>query len=382
MIITDQKALTDYCATLKGEPFFTIDTEFLRDKTYYPQLCLIQVASPKGNPVAIDPLAKGIDLKPLLDLMADEKIVKVFHAARQDLEIFYNLMGKLPHPVFDSQVAAMVCGHGDQIGYNNLVFEICGERLDKGAQFTDWSRRPLSERQVSYALDDVTYLRQIYLKLSAELKEQTRTDWVIEEMEFLTSPATYQNDPDKSWERIKIKSDKWKTLAVLKEVAAWREREAQRKDVPRGRIVKDETLVDIAIHPPKTVEELLQIRGVGGDGARGKWGTTLLEAVKRGLDTPKENAPYSERREQFPAELTPALEMLKMLLRIQCAEQGVAAKLVADSGDLELLAQDDKANIPALQGWRLEVFGRRALALKSGKIALALKDGEIVVMDL
>lgn len=381
-IITDTKALAALCRTLAQAPFLTIDTEFLRDKTYYPRLCLIQVAGPDTGAVAIDPLANGLDLVPLLELMADEKVVKVFHAARQDLEIFFNLNGKIPRPLFDTQVAAMVCGHGDQIGYHSLVERICKERLDKGAQFTDWSRRPLSTRQLEYALDDVTYLRDIYKHLNAELAREGRTDWVLQETDILNDPRTYQNPPDQAWERIKIKTTKPRVLAILKELAAWREREAQKRDVPRNRVIRDEVLADIAIHEPRTPQELAQTRSISEDMARGRMGQAILEAVKRGLDLPKEQCPAIERRGYFPPELTPVLEMLKMLLRICCAEHNVAARLVASSDDLEALAQNDHADIPALKGWRREVFGERALAMKHGKTALSVRDGKIFMQNI
>lgn len=376
-LITKTDDLATLCRTLREKPYITIDTEFLRDKTYYPQLCLVQVAADNVNAHAIDPLASGISLDPLFELLFDDNVVKVFHAARQDLEIVYNLTGKIPAALFDTQVAAMVCGFGDQIGYNNLVSDICKVKIDKGAQFTDWSRRPLSERQLSYALDDVTYLRDVYLKLAAQLKRDGRTDWVQEEMATLLDPATYANDPDHAWERIKIRTDKPQALLVLKEISAWREREAQRRDVPRNRIVRDETLADIAIHPPKSAEDLAGIRGFSMDMARGRLGQGVLEAVAKGLAAPRESAPQQDTRARFPADMTPVLEMLKMLLRIQCAEHNVAAKLVASSTDLEALALDDNADIPGLKGWRHDVFGQEALKLKHGQIALSLKKGKI-----
>ncbi len=377
MIITEQKALEDFCRSLRGKPFLTIDTEFLRDRTYYPQLCLIQMAAPGVDAAAVDPLARGLDLKPVLELMADETIMKVFHAARQDLEIFYNLSGKLPHPLFDTQVAAMVCGYGDQIGYHGLVDQICNQRLDKGAQFTDWGRRPLSQRQIDYALDDVTYLRDVYLHLADELEREGRQRWVEQEMDILTDPATYQNPHERAWERIKIKTTKPRVLAVLRELAAWREAEAQRRDVPRNRVVRDEVLADMAIHEPRSESDLTKIRSISSDVARGKMGQAMLTAIKRGLDMPKEQCPQIERYERFPSELTPVLEMLKMLLRICCAEHGVATKLVASGGDLEALAVSDEADIPALKGWRYEVFGRAALELKRGRISLSLHNNQI-----
>ncbi len=377
-VITDQTSLTEFCRRVSDSEFITVDTEFLRDKTYYPQLCLIQMAAPEGDPVAVDPLCSALNLEPVYELMFDEKITKVFHAARQDLEIFFNLTGKLPHPLFDTQVAAMVCGYGESIGYLNLVGNICGEKIDKGPQFTDWSRRPLSDKQLTYALGDVTWLRDVYKSLSAELKEQNRTSWVDAEMDILTSTSTYENHPKDSWRRIKVKTDKPKVLAVLQEVTAWREREAQHRDVPRNRVVRDDTLVDLAVHAPKTVDALTQIRNISTDMARGRLGKALLDAVHKGLAVPHSDCPTPVKKERFPQELTPVLEMLKMLLRIQCSEHDVAAKLVASAADLEVLAQHDEADIPLLTGWRYAVFGKEALALKKGDIMLGLKDGQIV----
>lgn len=376
-IITDTKTLRDICKKLAANDFVTIDTEFLRDKTYYPRLCLVQLAGPDIDPVAIDPLTKDLELKPLYELLANKKILKVFHAARQDLEILYNLTGKIPNPIFDTQVAAMVCGHGEQIGYNNIVDKVCKVRLDKGAQFTDWSRRPLSKKQLSYALDDVTYLRDVYLHLSNELKTRGREKWVNEEMRILCDPGTYANKPEDAWLRIKIKSAKPKVLAVLREVTAWRERQAQSRDVPRARVLRDETLADLAVHPPKTEKDLKKIRNIPGDYVGGKHGKDLLKAVKKGLNTPFENCPEPKKKRRFPQDLTPVLEMLKMLLRIQASEHEVAAKLIASNQDLEELATNDNAKIPALKGWRFEVFGKEALALKRGKVALSLENNQI-----
>ncbi len=376
-VITDTKSLAAICDKLAKNDFLTIDTEFLRDKTYYPRLCLVQLAGPGIDAVAVDPLADGIDLKPLFDLMQNEKVLKVFHAARQDLEIFYNLAGAVPVPLFDTQVAAMVCGHGEQIGYNNIVNSVCRVQLDKGAQFTDWSRRPLSKKQLSYALDDVTYLRDVYLHLSGELERRGRSKWVNEEMAVLRDPETYENRPEEAWQRIKIKSNKPKVLAVLREVAAWRESEAQRRDVPRARVVRDETLADLAIHPPQKEKDLKRIRNIPGDIAQGKFGAQVIAAVQKGLSTPADQCPKPKKRSRFPQELTPVLEMLKMLLRIQASEHEVAAKLIAANGDLEELAMNDNAEIPALRGWRFEVFGKEALAMKKGGVALSLKDNQI-----
>ncbi|AEP10272.1 ribonuclease D [Micavibrio aeruginosavorus] len=371
-IISATDELKTLCHDLAQHPFITVDTEFLRDKTYFPVLCLIQVASPDGQPYAVDPLAEGIDLTPLYELMMNRAVLKVFHAARQDLEIFFNMMGSIPTPVFDTQVAAMVCGFGDQIGYLNLVQEICHQKLDKGAQFTDWSRRPLSDKQVKYALDDVTWLRDVYRKLDHDLKKRDRTSWVNEEMNILTDPATYTNPPDTAWKRIKLRTEKPKALAVLKEVAAWREREAQRRNVPRGRILRDETLADLAVHGPRTPDELKHIRNIGEDVARGKLGKAILEAVEAGLALPKELVPVIEKKKPLPMSMVPVVEMMKLLLRIVAAENEVAARLIADPDELEAIARDDDADVAPMKGWRFEVFGREALALKHGKIALGV----------
>ncbi|MCB9988425.1 MAG: ribonuclease D [Rhodospirillales bacterium] len=382
MIITEQNKLDALCADLSQAPFITIDTEFLREKTYYPLLCLVQVAAPDGEPAAIDPLVGDLDLTPLFDLLANKNVVKVFHAARQDLEIFYNMMGKVPHPIFDTQVAAMVCGYGDQVGYSNLVQTITGVQLDKAQQFTDWSRRPLSNKQLVYALDDVTHLRNVYGKLKAELADRGRLGWEEEEMAILTSADTYQNKPEEAWRRVKIRSDKPRTLAVLRELAAWREREAQSRDIPRPRVLKDDTLAEIALQTPKTVDTLSHLRGFSADMARGKLGKNVLEAVKKGLDTPKEDCPHVQRKQRLPIEKGPALEMLKMLLRIQAGEHGVAAKLIASADDLEDLARDEREEIPAMRGWRYDVFGKEAQALLKGRLGLTLRNGKIEKLEL
>lgn len=374
-IISTQPELDALCLALAKHPYITIDTEFLRDKTYYPTLCLVQVAPPEGQAVAIDPLAKDLDLKPLLDLMDNQNVIKVFHAARQDLEIFYNLTGRVPQPIFDTQVAAMVCGYGDQIGYLNLVQDICNKKLDKGAQFTDWSRRPLTEKQTLYALDDVIWLREVYKHLSKMLNDRNRAAWVKEEMEFLTDPTTYQNPPDQAWQRLKLRTDKPQAIAVLMEVAKWREEEAQRRNVPRGRILRDETLLDLAVHAPATVDELKHIRGVGEDVARGKLGVAIMAAVERSASIPKDSIPRPDKKRPLPQTLVPVVEMLKVLLRIVAAENEVAARLIASPDDLDEIARSDDADVSPMKGWRFEVFGHEALALKHGKVALCIDGG-------
>lgn len=377
MIIQTQDQLNTLCAALSTCPYLTIDTEFLRDKTYFSKLCLLQMAGPGVDAAAIDPLLPGLDWEPVRALMANENVLKVFHAARQDLEIFYHLYKVLPTPIYDTQVAAMVCGFGDQVAYNALVRELTGHELEKNAQFTDWSRRPLSPKQIRYALDDVVYLREVYEKLHARLVKQGREQWVFEEMSILNSPRTYQNPPEESWKRIKVRSDKSDVLMVLKALAAWREEQAVARDIPRSRILKDETIADIAMYKPRDEDSLLQIRSLPSDIARGKIGKHVLEIVNAALDSPRENWPKMPRREAFPKNAQGTLEMLKMLLRINCAEEDVAAKLVADSDDLEAIATESNPDVPAMHGWRFEMFGKDALDLKAGKIALRLEKGRV-----
>lgn len=377
MIIQTQSELIDFCARLAQGPYLTIDTEFLRDKTYFPRLCLLQMAGPDVDAGAVDPFIEGLDWEPVRALMANDKVLKVFHAARQDLEIFYHLYKVLPTPIYDTQVAAMVCGFGDQVAYNALVRELTGHELEKNAQFTDWSRRPLSPKQIRYALDDVVYLRDVYEKLHARLLKQGREQWVFEEMEILKSPRTYQNPPMESWKRVKVRSDKPDVLAVLRALAAWREEQAVSRDVPRSRILKDETLADIAMYKPRDEDSLLQVRSLQGDLARGKVGKMILDIVNATLDGPKDDWPRVARKEQFPKQAQGTLEMLKMLLRINCAEEDVAAKLVAGSEDLEAIAVETNPDVPAMHGWRFEMFGKDALDLKAGKIALRLEKGRV-----
>lgn len=382
MIIQNQAQLDEFCAALAQGPYLTIDTEFLRDKTYFPRLCLLQMAGPKVDAAAIDPFGPALDWTPVKELMANKNVLKVFHAARQDLEIFYHLYKVLPTPIYDTQVAAMVCGFGDQVAYNALVREVTGHELEKNAQFTDWSRRPLSPKQIRYALDDVIYLRDVYEKLHATLSAKGRESWVFEEMEILNSPRTYQNPPEESWKRIKIRSDRSDVLAILKALAAWREEEAVRRDVPRSRIVKDEVLADVAMYKARDEESLSHIRSLPGDIAKGKIGKQIIEIVAKALDSPKDTWPKAERRDPFPKQAQGTLEMLKMLLKINCAEEDVASKLVADSDDLERLAAESNPDVPAMHGWRFEMFGRDAQALKAGKIGLSLHQGRIRKTDL
>ncbi len=378
MIIANQSELESLCQSLGQAEFITIDTEFMRERTYYPQLCLIQVSDPEGNAVAIDPQACDYDWTPLFDLLFERDVLKVFHAGRQDLEIFYNMAGKIVRPFFDTQIAAMVCGFGESVGYENLVRKITGQQVDKSVQFTDWSRRPLTNKQLGYALNDVIFLIDVYKKISETLEDTQRTAWLKQEEAVLLDPHTYEIPPENAWTKIKIRSDKPKVLSVLRELAAWREQEARERDVPRAWIMRDETLADIAVHMPQSVGELAHARGMQDEMAHGKVGKKLLAAVKRGMEIPGDQRPEPRKKKPpLPPELTPVVEMLRMLLKINCAGNEVAPKLVASQDDLEALAQNDEADIPALRGWRYELFGREALDLKHGKVGLALQNGKI-----
>ena len=378
MLITDQTELEEFCAGLLGCPFITVDTEFLREKTYYPKLCLVQVGDPNGNAAAIDVLADGIDLEPLYTLLFDPNILKVFHAARQDLEIFYNLTEKVVAPLFDTQIAAMVCGYGDSIGYENLVRSVTEHSIDKSVQFTNWTNRPLSDRQINYALGDVTHLVDVYEHLHAELEKRGRTSWVFEEEKVLANPATYENDPYEAWKRVKIKSPKSKNLAVLREVAAWREKRAQKKDLPKSWVLRDDTLANIAVQLPKDNAQLKKIRNMPSELADSHHGEKLLKLVEDALGSNPEDWPKPKKRKSIPPHVNSTIDILRMLLKVQCSEHGVATKLLISTEDLEKLAMKDDADIPALKGWRFEIFGKDALALKKGALAVGLKGNKIV----
>jgi ribonuclease D len=378
-LITTTRDLADACDRLARHPFVTVDTEFLRETTYYPLLCVAQIAS-TDEAVVIDTLADGLDLKPFYELMANERVLKVFHAARQDIEIVWHQANLVPHPIFDTQVAAMVLGYGDSISYDQLVQRITGDTLDKSHRFTDWSRRPLSPAQVSYAISDVTHLRDVYLALSADLAKRGRADWVGEEMEVLTSPETYRADPENAWERLKTRVRKPKELAVLMEIAAWREREAQTRDVPRGRVLKDDVLGEIATQAPATIERLAALRSLPRGFERSKWGQDIVQAVARGLARDPKTVPAIERQ-RAGGNGSATLELLKVLLRMTSERHAVAAKVIATVDDLDRIAADDNANVPALHGWRRELFGEKALALKHGKLALAVEQNRVIAVD-
>jgi len=377
--ITTTSELVALCRRMAAHPFITVDTEFLRESTYYPLLCVAQMASP-DEAVVVDALAPGIDLSPFYALMADERVMKVFHAARQDIEIVWHAAKLIPHPIFDTQVAAMVLGYGDSISYEQLVQRITGDALDKSHRFTDWTRRPLSEAQLAYAVSDVTHLRDVYLALVEDLKRRGRADWVEDEMRVLTSPDTYRMEPDNAWKRLKTRVRKPKELAVLIEVAAWREREAQTRDVPRSRVLKDEAIGDIAVQAPTTIEKLKNLRSLPKGFERSRWGEAIVAAVGRGLARDPKTLPLQARVQ--PATNGAAIvELLKVLLRMVSEHHHVAAKVIATVDDLERIAASDSADVPALSGWRLELFGEKALALKHGKLALAIEKGRVATVE-
>src|SRR5215467_341476 len=377
--ITTTDTLAEVCGRLKRHPYVTVDIEFLRESTYYPKLCVAQIAS-TDEAVVIDALAEGINLEPLFKLMADESVVKVFHAARQDIEICWHAAGLIPSPLVDTQVAAMVLGYGDSIAYDQLVQRITGDNLDKSLRFTDWTRRPLSEAQLAYAISDVTHLRDVYVKLEADLDRRGRNEWMREEMRVLTSPETYRMEPEHAWQRLQTRVRKPKELAVLIEVAAWREREAQTRDVPRGRVLKDDVVGDIAVQAPTTIERLGNLRSLPKGFERSKWGEAIIEAVKRGLARDVKTLPRIERpRNTFNGQAT--VELLKVLLRMTAERHGVAAKVIATMDDLDRIAADDDADVPALHGWRRELFGEKALALKQGRLSLAIERGRVVAVE-
>jgi ribonuclease D len=377
--ITTTSELAAACERMASHRFITVDTEFLRETTYYPLLCVAQMAS-VDEAVVIDALAEGIDLTPFFKLMADDKVMKVFHAARQDIEIVWHQAKLIPHPIFDTQVAAMVLGYGDSISYDQLVQRITGDTLDKSYRFTDWTRRPLSEAQLAYAVSDVTHLRQVYTALVDDLGRRGRVDWVQEEMKVLTSADTYRMDPENAWRRLKTRVRRPRELGVLIEVAAWREREAQARDVPRSRVLKDEVIADIAIQAPDTVEKLKHLRSLPKGFERSRWAEAIVAAVGRGLERDVKTLP---RQERLPAPVngTAVVELLKVLLRMVSERHHVAAKIIATVDDLERIAADDGAAVPALSGWRRELFGEQALALKRGEMALAIERGKVAAVE-
>lgn len=379
--ITSTADLAAACQSFAAHEYVTVDTEFLRETTYWPKLCLIQIAGPE-DAVIVDPLAKDIDLQPFFDLMNDESVVKVFHAGRQDVEIIYHLGKLIPHPMFDSQVAAMVCGFGDSISYDQLVLRLTGNRIDKSSRFTDWSRRPLTDKQLKYALADVTHLRDVYHALRANLDEQNRSHWVSEEMEILTSPETYYTEPQQAWRRMKLRIRKPREFAALKLLAQWREQEAQSRNVPRNRILKDDAIFELAIQQPKDANALSALRTISNGYERSKAGQELLEIMEQVSCIAQEDLPAVPKGKTQPEGSGAAVDLMKVLLKLTSEKHGVAAKVLATVDDLEKIACDDDADVPALKGWRLELFGQYALKIKKGEIAMRLEGKRVAIIEV
>ena len=376
-MIEDQAALEAFCERARSADFLTVDTEFVREQTYYPLLCLVQVAT-ADEAVAIDPLAEGVDLAPLFALMAETDMPKVFHAAGQDLEIFANLAGALPTPLFDTQIAAMVCGFGEQVGYERLARSLAGAELDKTARYTDWSRRPLSETQIDYALGDVTHLRKVFVELTNRLERDNRVSWVQEEMAAIADIRRYQADVQDAWRRLKPRGDKPQFLNVLVSVAAWRELEAQRRDVPRNRIIRDDTVMEIAASAPKNAGDLGQVRGYSENAARGKQGQAILEAVQEGLAKPRDAAPKLKKRKPLSDAAAQGAALLRVLLKSRAENADVAQRIVANTEELEKLAEKGEgADVPALSGWRRDLFGEAALELLAGRLYIGFENGKV-----
>jgi ribonuclease D len=380
-LITSTRDLAQLCDRLGQHSFVAVDTEFIREQTFWPRLCLIQLAGP-GDEAIVDPLERGVDLAPFYQLMANESVVKVFHAARQDLEIVWTQARLIPHPIFDTQVAAMVCGFGESVSYVSLVKQVTGRDLDKSSRFTDWARRPLTDKQLAYALGDVTHLREVYKRLDAELKSTGRTRWLDQEMADLIDARTYETPPEEAWRRLKLRVKSRKGLAVLMELAAWRDRAAQTQDVPRNRILRDEALYDIASHAPTDPAQLSQLRSLSEGFGRSARAKEIVEAVKRGLARDPKTVPQLREGAGLPADKAATVELLRVLLKACAARNKVAPRLIADADDLERLAVENEPDIPALKGWRYELFGAEAQRLKRGELALKISDGEIAAVDV
>ena len=380
-LITEQTQLVEACRRLANETFLSIDTEFMREKTYYPQLCLIQIAG-KKEAIVIDALAEDINLNPVLELMENEAITKVFHACRQDIEIFYNLNHKIPSPIFDTQIGAMVCGYGESVGYDKLVRQITGIQIDKSSRFTDWSYRPLSKQQIKYALSDVTHLRTVFEALSSQLEKSGRTKWLEEEFKTVLNPETYNTPLDKSWKRLKVKNGQPRFLILIRELCAFREREAQNRNVPRNRIIRDDILLDIAARSPKSPHDLAKVRNLTKQFSQGKLGESILRVVETANKIPDSEAPPLEKVNNFQHQKSALVDLLKVLLKLKSEDFNVAQKLIANSTDLEAIANNNDANVLALTGWRKDIFGDDALLLKTGKIALSASNGKIQLIRL
>lgn len=379
-VITSTESLEAACSRLAQSEFIAVDTEFMRESTFWPKLCLVQMAG-DGCEVIVDTLADGIDLKPFYNLMSDQSVIKVFHAARQDVEIVHHQAGLIPDPIFDTQVAAMVCGFGESVSYSMLVKKLLKVNLDKTSRFTDWSKRPLADRQLTYALADVTHLYALFPKLREQLNRSGRADWVAEELNVLTDPATYDLAPEDAWKRLKMRVKSTKALGVMMELAAWRERESREHNVPRARVLKDDAIYDIAAHAPRSLNELSGLRSVHGGFARSARGQAVLDAVKLGLERDASSIPTIKRSEPLSAEAVAVVDLLRVLLKTSAARHGVAPKLIATAQDLEKIARGDDEDVPALKGWRRSLFGEDALAVKRGELALAMRKGSIQILS-
>ncbi len=378
-LITSTPDLAHACTRLATADFIAVDTEFMREQTFWPELCLIQIAS-EAVEALVDPMAPGLDLKPFFELMANERVTKVFHAARQDIEIMYAQAGLIPAPIFDTQVAASVCGYGDSVSYVNLVRDITGHDIDKSSRFTDWSRRPLTDKQLVYALGDVTHLRDVYRHLRSRLDATGRTSWVSEEMADLTHPETYETRPEDAWKRLKMRTRNRKSFGVLVELAAWRERLAQSQNVPRNRVLRDEALYDIANQMPTTPEQLGGLRTLSDGFSRSQRAREIIEAVKAGLERDPRSLPQMNHSRPVSAEAGATIELLKVLLKASAAKHHVAPRLIADAEELERIAAEEEPDVLALKGWRRQLFGDDALKLKRGELALTLSGGEVLVL--
>ena len=380
-LITETNKLIEVCERLSRESFLAIDTEFMRERTYYPQLCLIQIAG-KDKAVTVDALVKEINLNPILDLMANNRITKVFHACRQDMEIFFNLNRQIPFPVFDTQIGAMVCGYGESVSYDKLVRQITGVQIDKSSRFTDWSHRPLSKQQLNYALSDVTHLRKVYESLLNQLEKNGRINWLNEEFQNVLSPKTYDIPLDQIWKRLKIKNGRPKFLILVRELCAFREKEAQNRNIPRNRVIRDDVLLDIAARSPRSSVDLAKVRSLSPQFAEGRLGKSILRVVAEASNIPESDAPQLEKLNKPNPQKPALIELLKVLLKHKSEDNKVAQKLIASTADLEAIAEDDNANVLALNGWRKDVFGDDALLLKSGKIALSATGDRIKVIRI
>ena len=380
-LITETSKLIDACERFSRDSFLAIDTEFMRERTYYPQLCLIQIAG-KDEAVTVDALATEINLNPILDLMANHKIIKVFHACRQDMEIFFNLNRRIPFPVFDTQIGAMVCGYGESVGYDKLVRQITGVQIDKSSRFTDWSHRPLSKQQLNYALSDVTHLRTVYESLLNQLEKNGRINWLNEEFQNVLNPKTYDIPLDQIWKRLKIKNGRPKFLILVRELCAFREKEAQNRNIPRNRVIRDDVLLDIAARSPRSSVDLAKVRSLSTQFAEGRLGKSILRVVTEASNIPESDAPQLEKLNKPKPQKPALIELLKVLLKHKSEDNNVAQKLIASTADLEAIAENDNANVLALSGWRKDVFGDDALLLKSGKIALSAAGDRIRVIPI